>query len=399
MSVNANSLITLEYLKQHMGLADTDILVPGLTVFHDASVSATAATVQVTNTTLILIITGGANAGTTTLTLADVANDTLGELATVINALGTGWIAHAVGKDSAATGDLMETAAKDALAEGNTQTLQIVDNDRFERLIDACSVRIEDYLRRQIKTRSYVQYLDGNGQTRMLLPKFPVTALKLSVGRLDAIEIECTATDASTATVRMTPTTLDSNDEVQNATALEVVLTITGGASELTTTLTLSETANDTLTELVAVIAALSGWSATLKLTAGAAGSRRSADLIPRESVQALAGNPYTAHVSNETAWPYHLQKTPGLLTSRKWPFAGENIRAEYTAGFTTVPESIQIATAQYCKDVYDASLRDGGLKSERTATYSYTVETAKGTPLTDSVRELLGDYVAEAWR
>ena len=53
------------------------------------------------------------------------------------------------------------------------------------------------------------------------------------------------------------------------------------------------------------------------------------------------------------------------------------------------------MATAIFCKDVNDGLQRDGGLKSERTATYSYTVESAKSTPFSDSVNELLGGYVA----
>src|SRR5207247_6828274 len=54
------------------------------------------ATVEVTKTALVLVVTGGANAGTSKLGLADEDNNTLAKLVTALHGLGKGWKAEAL---------------------------------------------------------------------------------------------------------------------------------------------------------------------------------------------------------------------------------------------------------------------------------------------------------------
>ena len=80
MSLHTYALTTLESLKRFMRKSNVDFQIPVLTLYNSSS-DATAATYEVTSTTIVLIVTGGANAGTNTLTFADADKDTLDELA------------------------------------------------------------------------------------------------------------------------------------------------------------------------------------------------------------------------------------------------------------------------------------------------------------------------------
>jgi len=61
-------------------------------IYHDESVDAAAATVQVTATGIVLVITDGANAGTETLLFADYP--TMWEMSDAIEALEKGWVPY-----------------------------------------------------------------------------------------------------------------------------------------------------------------------------------------------------------------------------------------------------------------------------------------------------------------
>jgi hypothetical protein len=163
---------------------------------------ASAATVAVTATTMVLLITGGASAGTNTLTFSNADKDTMTELVAVIEAL-DGWTATLIGTAGWASTALAVVSATGCLGAGNAATL---------------------------------------------------------------------LTEAPTAaTAEVTESAL--------------VLTITGGVDAGINTLTFADTANDTLTELVAVIEALAGWTATLIGT----GTAASTDLTPAAAQSCLA--------------------------------------------------------------------------------------------------------------
>lgn len=98
-----------------IGGAVTDCSVDTLamSIYHDKSDSATAATVEVTATTMVLIVTDGANAGTTTYTFSDAASNTVGELVTAINALDKGWVAELLDESARDSATLEVLAATD----------------------------------------------------------------------------------------------------------------------------------------------------------------------------------------------------------------------------------------------------------------------------------------------
>ena len=104
-----------------VGLTDCTVGASFISIYHDQIGSnpaslPTACTVEVTDTTIVFTITGGADAGSSpyTLTLADVGNDTLDELAAAINALDQGIVASVPnGGGSVSSTVLPVTAAQD----------------------------------------------------------------------------------------------------------------------------------------------------------------------------------------------------------------------------------------------------------------------------------------------
>ena len=71
------ALLSVEDVKDHLGLTSEDLTENAFSIYHDTTQSATACTIAISGNVLTLIVTGGANAGTYTYTLTDAANDTL----------------------------------------------------------------------------------------------------------------------------------------------------------------------------------------------------------------------------------------------------------------------------------------------------------------------------------
>lgn len=106
MAVDQNALTSLDEALLYLGEEPTR---DGIWIYSDGA-SATAATVEVTDETIILIITGGGDAGTNTLTFSDADKNTVAELIIAINALG-GWKAGRIYHSNADSSDLLVTGA------------------------------------------------------------------------------------------------------------------------------------------------------------------------------------------------------------------------------------------------------------------------------------------------
>jgi hypothetical protein len=224
------------------------------------------------------------------------------------------------------------------------------------------------------------------------LPHFPVTDVsRVSLWREDALQVSCTATNASAATVRVLPTN-DTTNDAPDATAKTLTLSIIRNTGATTTNFTLADAANDTLTELAAAISAISGWSATLVYTEGEAGGHKSADLVPCGARGASNGDYATLEIADDDTFDYELQADTGILwRSGAWPLGAANVRVEYTAGYATVPEDVQTATAFIAKWMYDQLQHDSMVSGETIGNYSYTV--TKETPALNAVTMMLAPY------
>ena len=102
---------------------DCSVDTHAISIYNDMSDSATAATVEVTATTMVLIVTGGTNAGTTTYTFSDAASNTVGELVTAINALDKGWVAELLDESARDSATLEVLAATDVFGFSKKRVL------------------------------------------------------------------------------------------------------------------------------------------------------------------------------------------------------------------------------------------------------------------------------------
>lgn len=378
MSLSSTAMITLDYLKSYMGLSDAALAVPSFSIYHDTTVSATAATVAVSDSTLTLVITGGANAGTSTFTLANASYDTITELVDGINALAKGWQAQVVGIGSAASTDLVTQAAISAFGQSNQRTLQIADTVRLEALIEAASARIERYIDRIVKSRALGEWYDYDGSGRLALRQYPVNSVtRVSAGRDLALDVTFGGT-CSAATVRVSDSAC--------------VLTSIASGTTTTTTLTLTNASYDTLDELVTGINATSGWTATLRHSDG---TNLSADLLPLGAFNAKSPQQASLYLpAAHAAWfdwsaergelsfefdsfaeslrDAGIYESPFLLRAR----AFRNLFVEYNAGWDTVPYDLQTTCAELCKRIYETARRDSSVSSETIGDYSYTAAT-----------------------
>lgn len=359
MAVGQYALITLEDAKARMGLSDGDLQISGLTIYNDESDSATAATVQVTDTTIVLIVTDGGNAGTTTLTFADATDDTIAELVARINALDKGWVANAVCNGSADTDHLVIKEATSVFGSSNILTLEIVDNYLLEMLIDAATAIIERYCRRQFASRDYTSIYNGSGSSRLLLDQYPITRLKrLSHDLQSAIKIRNTLSTAVRATAEIT------DDGV------ELIMTNSSGDN----TQSDAFASYTTITAMVDQINTHSaeGWEASVD---NSCDNFPSTDLVRLPALYCLDEYAYLK-IPKKAINDFQIYADEGRLHRDGGFNAGiRNVVVAYTAGYATIPDDLQDACLELVMYFYDLSKRDSTLQSEKIGNYSYVVD------------------------
>ena len=313
-------------------------------------------------------------------------------------------------------------AAKDlitlARAEQSMQNYTPGSNDAVvSTLITACSDAIEKYCRRRFLSTAYDELYNGNGDRRLLLRQYPLQHVK---------------------SVRYRPVTVI---KIINANTLlnqqaRVWVTSTGlqcwrMASGVATTETLLTWASyPTITSLATAVSALgNGWSAQIvgdATTTGDYGLWPSADLyVPgsfgdplegagiQESQGSLTARGQNAELKMHTyelagfqwdprgwllrAIPY---TDPELLHPEDliWPVGINNFRVQYTAGYSTVPEAVQEACAEWVNELYQLASRDPAAKNVRlqgsgAVFSSHAYPGYAGTQPPDNVRRLLQPY------
>jgi hypothetical protein len=377
MSIWIYALATLDDVKGYIGNVPQK---DGIWVYCSQA-DATGATVEITSTTIILKIIGGAQAGTNTLTFADADKDTISELIIAINAL-TGWKAGTVYPGTAPSTDLVVTGALSCLSSANEITLKVENNYFIDKLINAASDLIERYCNRKIDSRTYTKEVYyGTGYNRLILDEFPVTrVMRLSSGRTNSFSIKNTSTDANYCTVEVTST--------------EIKLIVNGGANVSSNELLLST--YTTIDLLIAAIHALGkGWVCTTLATD--TGTRDASELLIRPSMAVTDTAQAYCETVDEDITDYKLlnpteARNEGIIEMPGVFTAGHEYFVTYVAGYTTIPYSLEQACIELVKYKYDQSKRDSGLKSEsfgEGADYSYTLQDLKNGLPADLLDEL----------
>ena len=242
-------------------------------------------------------------------------------------------------------------------------------------LIEAASAAIHRYCNRSFASAAYEEYYDGDGGDVLMLEHFPVTEVT-RVSATPETALHVTNTDTTTnsrATVRVTDT----------------ALVLTRVASGSSTSSTLLFATYPTIVSLAAAVDSLAaGWGATVM---SGWGPWASADLIACGGRPCLDQEAGCELMSEEVACRLVDGESGRVRLASFTGTGGRNLRVEYTAGFATVPDDVQLACATIVANAYHALERDGGLRSERLGDYSFAAQ--DDAIFTPPVRRLLGAY------
>lgn len=289
-------------------------------------------------------------------------------------------------------------------------------------LITAASREIIRYCgNRAFALASYVEVVSPEGSrldrgepATAKLSRFPVVSItRCATGRTPALTVLNTSAANQEATV-----TFDCGGDPEFDNLVPKGLTLARTASGTQTSATVSWTTTTPYTTIVAVADSINalggGWSATTNT-----GGRPDLSLLPaaylagvREPGGALA----TAGVSLDVfATPYRdytIERSTGILRclGLDWPgfrgfddwgeragaFGWPQVEVRYTAGFATVPESLQVCCAEVVQLMYARLAQDPSLKSETAGNYAWVARDALSN-LSDASRFTL-DYYKDHW-
>lgn len=264
---------------------------------------------------------------------------------------------------------ITNTRAKEAIPNFPSADETILTN-----IVAAASDFIERYCARTFASTSYDELYNGTGQRTLFLNNFPVTAVsRVATGLTDVIQVDYTGS-GSRALVQVTSTGV----------------TLTSVASGTTTTNSVTFASNTTITALATAISAVSNWTAT---ALSSYGSWASADL------KAIQGNynatsPVNLKVHVTDLGYFDVNADIGeLYVPGHFAKGYRNYRVSYTAGFSSVPEPVQQACAEYAAALYKARTINPALQSESLGQYSYTVAARQLFDALPSAKQALSVY------
>lgn len=241
------------------------------------------------------------------------------------------------------------------------------DDAVLEAAIDRATARIETYIGRQVRSRTYTEWRSGAGVNAIRLHQWPVSQVSgvwtgayaaLVIGQGDATDIRAS---------------ISINQETGSPAA---VLNRTTSAG-VTTTTTLAFSTYATTAALATAIGSTAGFTCTLGKNI------RTAQLRPRAAGDVVLATVtlFAADTPSEYTYDYD---TGRLEIDQSWwaywplergimPDAVKSVLVEYTAGYATVPDDIEQACIEVAAMMYRDRRRDAGLASESLGDYSYT--------------------------
>jgi hypothetical protein len=303
-------------------------------------------------------------------------------------------------------------AAKDLITLTRAyQDLQGVSNQDtlLGTLITAASEVIQRYCKRDFVSTGYDELYSGNGDRKLMLRQYPIASVQ-SVRYRPVTVLKITNT---------VPANVQARVSVTN-TGLTLVR-VNAGVKTTDTSVTFS--GNVTLTAVAAAVNALgNGWSAQVVGDATNYGSWPSADLFwpptfPSQisgqvgsggqgALQCVAGSfaelkmhtyELAGYQWDARGWllraiPY---TDPELLHPEDlvWPVGINNLRVQYTAGYSTIPEAVQAACAKWVALLYFECSRDPGLTNQLTGAGAASGWKGVGGTPPDHVTALLKPY------
>jgi hypothetical protein len=224
------------------------------------------------------------------------------------------------------------------------------ENTTLDALVTVVSRAIENFCWRTFAVTSYDELYPGTDRHELVLRNYPLTAVeRVAHEPTGVLRVTNTSASNQRATVKVT------------ATGLELIRVASGVA----TTSTIAFASQATLTALATAITALgNGWAGTV-LDANNS-LRASADLRSLQGAfNAMNVNAdLKLHLSERSA--YGVESERGMLLSDcGWPGRADAWRVIYSAGYSSIPDAIQEACAQWVAQLFWQTKRDPGLASE----------------------------------
>lgn len=241
------------------------------------------------------------------------------------------------------------------------------DDAVLEKAIDRATARIESYVGRLIKSRSYSEWRSGAGVDTIRLNQWPVSQItNVWTGNKAAIVIG--------ATSGYLRASVSVNQETETPALVTTTTTTAGVSSAVTHDFATLKTTADLVTSGILTVP---GFTASLTT------DLRSVQLRPRAGADAVLASVtlYAADTASEYTYDYdtgRLSIDPSWWA--QWPMdrgvmpdAVKSVLIEYTAGYATVPDDIEQACIEVAAMMYRDRRRDSGLASESLGDYSYT--------------------------
>lgn len=248
-----------------------------------------------------------------------------------------------------AAGDLITSAR--ALYNLNNTTLSSDETTTLQTLVTAVSEAIKQHCRRDFTSTQYDELYSGSGQRLLLLRQYPI----LSVARVAY----------APATVLQVTNTSSSN---QRATVSigSTGLTLVHVAAGVATTNTFAFASYTTLSALKTAINALgSGWSATIPDSG--CDNWAASDLFSIQGACNARAMQVELKIHTSELSTFSIDAERGWLRQEGHFCGGPDYwRVIYTAGWSTIPDAVQEACAEWVAALFWQSKRDPGLSQEQ---------------------------------
>lgn len=190
---------------------------------------------------------------------------------------------------------------------------------------------VKDYCRREFESADYSEIHNGKSDS-IFLNEYPITALsRIAVGRDEAFSVNNTGT-TSYATCSCDGTNFSYN---LNGSSADLLLAT-----------------YSTLTLLVDAINAIgSGWVAVL--TSSSYGAILSSEIIDFYGRSCLDSNIAYIEIKDESLTDFELNADTGEI-NHTFPVGFQNVFINYTAGYSTIPEDLQMAVKILVQYIYN---------------------------------------------
>lgn len=240
------------------------------------------------------------------------------------------------------------------------------DDAVLERAIDRATSRIESYLERNIKERSYAEWRSGAGVDTIRLHQWPVTTVtSVFSGNIAVMVIGAKGNNLRAS--------ISVNQEAPTPAVIATYTDIAGA----TTATSIPFATYPTVSDVAAQIGATGAFNATVTK------NLRAVQMRPRAGADCVLASMtlYGADTPSEFTYDYERGR---LTIDRSWfaywplqkgimPNVAKSILIEYTAGYATVPDDIEQACIEVASMLYRDRRRDGNLQSEGLGDYNYS--------------------------